>query len=235
MRGHAALAITAGVMAFLLATAWTQQNAKQHTAAGRRHELIGLVATRQRRVSLLERQLEDARSRLEAATRRSGRGRLLDLQAELDRFAILAGTRGVDGGGIVIRLSDSPAGKRGDPESADFQIQDVDLQLVVNALWSAGAEAIAVNGQRIVGTTAIRSAGGAVLVNYHVLASPYRVVAIGDARRLADRFSASPIAHRFHGWVDVYHLGFSITAERRLSVPAFSGAVHFRYAEPARD
>ncbi|MFN2641896.1 MAG: DUF881 domain-containing protein [Actinomycetota bacterium] len=234
-RGRAALAIAAGVMAFLMATAWTQHSSQEKTAAGRRQELAELVAARQRRVAQLERQLDDARSRLNATARGSGRSRLISLEEQLDRMAALAGTRAVRGTGIVVELSDSDLGNKQDPESADFQIQDVDVQLIVNALWSAGAEALSVNGQRVVGTSAIRSAGGAVLVNYHVLTSPYRVVAIGDAGPLQRRFAESTIARRFRGWAEVYHLGFSIKRSGRLSVPAFGGAVRFRYAQHTKE
>jgi uncharacterized protein YlxW (UPF0749 family) len=222
-------------MAFLLATAWSQGTTQLKSAAGRREELAELVAARQRRVASLERQLDEARTRLNDAARRSGRDNLIAVQEALDRIGALAGTRTVRGDGLVVRLTDSPLSERRDPDSADFQIQDVDLQLVVNALWSAGAEAIAVNGQRIVGTTAIRSAGGAILVNYRVLTSPYRVVAIGSSDRLEADFGDSAIAQRFRNWVDVYHLGFSIKKERRLSAPAFGGVVHFKYAQPVTE
>lgn len=227
---HLPLALAAGLVAFLLATAWSQGSEALETSAGRREKLADLVAARQRRTDALERQLNDARRRLEDAAKRSGRGRLLRLLEDVNRLSALGGRTAVSGSGIIVDLADSPLAVRRDPEAADFHIQDVDIQLVVNALWSAGAEALSINRQRIVGTTAIRSAGGAILVNYRVLTSPYTITAIGDAARLERSFSGSKIAKRFRSWVEVYRLGFSVRTSRRLTVPAYAGTVRFRYA-----
>ncbi len=231
--GKLVIAVVAGLLTFLLATAWTQERERRESTAGRREQLADLVAVRERRIEALERQLDDARRRMDQISRSAGRGRIAALQLELAKLAGPAGTGAVTGAGIVVRLSDSTLAKSGDPESADFAIQDVDVQLVVNALWDAGAEAISINGQRVIGTTAIRSAGGAILVNYRVLSSPYRVTAIGDQERLERRFAASAIARRFRSWVEAYKLGFSVTRGDELSIPAYAGSVRFRYARPA--
>ena len=84
------------------------------------------------------------------------------------------------GRGLRLVLTDAPSD---DPDVVDpsLRVQDVDLQVVVNGLWAAGAEAIAVNGQRLTAMTAIRSAGDAVLVDLVALSSPYTVEAVGDA------------------------------------------------------
>ena len=58
----------------------------------------------------------------------------------------------------------------------------VDLQNVANALWAAGAEAIAINGQRLTATSTIRAAGNAILVDFRPVTSPYEVSAIGPGR-----------------------------------------------------
>jgi len=231
-RPHVWLAVVSGLVAFLLVVAWTQQRAASRSAQGRRAQLVALVGARQRRLNDLERQLDSLRRQLATDVRENGRGRVVEIQQELDRMALLAGTTTARGPGLVVELADSTLAKRGDPSSADFQIQDADLQLVVNALWESGAEAIAVNGQRLVTTSAIRSAGGTILVNYRVLTSPYRVEAIGDGGRLEHSFDASSIADRFRGWVDVYHLGFTVKRSSHLSLQAFSGSVRDRYAQP---
>ncbi len=65
---------------------------------------------------------------------------------------------------------------------------DVDLQILANGLWQAGAEAVAINGHRLSSLTAIRSAGDAITVDFRSLTRPYRVEAIGDPRTLPARF-----------------------------------------------
>lgn len=66
------------------------------------------------------------------------------------------------------------------------RINSRDIQLVVNALWSAGAEAISVNGHRMTSTSAIRFAGKAIIVDFRGLTPPYEIVAIGDPERLGE-------------------------------------------------
>ncbi len=108
----------------------------------------------------------------------------------------------------------------------------MDLQLVVNALWRAGAEAIAVNGRRVIGTTAIRKAGSAILVNYRAVSSPYRIVALGDPEALNRRLTESEIAERFDVWTDVYELGFTVERVDVLVAPALQGLQDLRWAAP---
>lgn len=64
------------------------------------------------------------------------------------------------------------------------RVTDDDVQLAVNALWAAGAEGISVNGQRLSMTSAIRTAGSAVLVDLHPISPPYRITALGDPEAL---------------------------------------------------
>jgi len=232
-RPHLALAIVTGLVAFLIVTAWSQQRAASRSTQSRRAQLVALVSARQRRIADLEGQLAALRRQLAAAANGSGAVQVVQLQRELDGVSLIAGTSPASGPGIEVRLGDSPLAKPDDPSAADFQIQDTDVQLVVNALWEAGAEAVSINGQRIVGTTAIRSAGGAILVNYRVLTSPYRIDAIGDSSQLERSFDSSAIASRFRSWVDIYHLGFDVKRARHLSLPAYAGGIRYRYAHPA--
>jgi len=67
-------------------------------------------------------------------------------------------------------------------------VLDTDLQILVNGLWQAGAEAIAINGNRLGPLSAIRTAGSAITVNYRSLSPPYTVQAIGDPATLQARF-----------------------------------------------
>lgn len=232
-RGRWLTATVAFTLGLVLTVAWTQERGRRETSKGRRADLGSLVAVRQTRLDALERELSRLRGDLRALTVRSGDRGLRTLKLELDRLRLAAGLAAVEGPGIAIELADSPLAKRGDPGSTDFQIQDVDLQGVVNELWADGAEAIAINGQRIVATTAIRSAGGAVLVNYRVLTSPYSVAAIGDGRGLRRSFEASEIARRFRRWAEVYRLGFRLREIGHLFIPAFGGGLTFRYARTA--
>lgn len=214
-----------GLAAFLFTLAWQEQRTASVDLAGRRQQLAEIVALRQAHIGDLESRLIDLRAHADALAARSRLGRVQQLRRLAAAIGGQAGTAPLVGAGLVVTLADAA-----DAPSADFRIQDVDVQAVVNALWGAGAEAIAVNDQRVVGTTAIRNAAEAVLVNYLVLTSPYRIVAIGDPEALRDRFAASETAERFHGWAEIYGLGFRFDPGADLAVPGFGGTLRFRYA-----
>jgi uncharacterized protein YlxW (UPF0749 family) len=214
----------------LLVVAWTENRDVERASKPQRERLARLLAERQRQTSSLESRLGELRAELDRASR--GGAQLGRLRDEARRLDLLAGRAAIEGPGVTVVLTDGELAAS-EANASDYRIQDIDLQLVVNELWAAGAEAIAVNGQRLVTSTAIRSAGGAVLVNFRVLTSPYRVAAVGDSGRLAARFGSSDIGTRLRRWGDIYGLGVAVRKERVLELPAYEGAVRFRYATPA--
>jgi hypothetical protein len=118
-------------------------------------------------------------------------------------------------------------------DSADLsRVQDRDLQDLANALWLSGAEAVSINAQRLAPTSAIRSAGGAILVDFRPLTSPYLVQAVGDPKRLRSRFDGSASARRFRGYVKQYGMRYAVRTSGDLRLPA-APAPDLRYAAPA--
>lgn len=110
-----------------------------------------------------------------------------DLQRLFDENKVFAGTVGVHGPGVVVKLKDSP--KRNSSLMAqenldDYIVHDRDVREVVNELFAAGAEAIAVNGQRLVSNSSIRCVGPVVRVNSTPIAAPFFIRAIGDPETL---------------------------------------------------
>lgn len=103
------------------------------------------------------------------------------LRDRLTELETVTGAAPVVGPGLRITVDDGTG-------AGNNRVLDVDLQVLVNGLWSAGAEAIQINGQRITSLTAIREAGQAITVNYRSLDGPYQVEAIGDPRTLHPRF-----------------------------------------------
>lgn len=227
-RRRGGLAAVALVLAFLLTVAWVRQGRQAQVSEVRRDRLAALVVQRQQRADTMERELNQLRERAERLAARPGPA--ASLQAEIERLRAFAGTAAVRGPAVVVEMADSPeADQEGTP---DFRIVDTDLQLVVNALWTAGAEAVSVNGQRIVSTSAIRSAGQTILVNYKVLTSPYVVTAIGDPKALRARFDGSEIAEQFRTWTQVYRLSIRVRSVDAATIPAYAGSVRPRHAEP---
>lgn len=120
------------------------------------------------------------------------------LATQLARAEVVSGTLPVTGNGLVLEVNDSAdsvAGSGQDPRDLDDsngRLTSTDMQILVNGLWQGGAEAIAINGQRLTSVSAIRFAGQAILVNFRPLQPPYEIVAIGpSSMRSAFQKSAS--------------------------------------------
>lgn len=231
---HPAFLVVIFVFGFLVATGYVQERARERELPARRQELQQLVTLRERTIAQLSREVAGLSERLARISEEAARGSA-DVQAAIGRVSALeraAGLSAMRGPGVAVQVSDSGRERATREDISDLRIQDLDLQLVVNALWQAGAEAVAVNGRRVATTTAIRTAGSTILVNYRAVGSPYRVVAIGDAEALARRMLASEIAERFEVWRQVYGLGFEVTAHQELAVPALRGLQGLRWAQP---
>ena len=178
----------------------------------------------------LIRQVEDGRQQVadqqeDAANLQAGNadltGTLQDLgetaQTVLDRSRRLQASTGflaVTGEGVRVTVTEVPGG---DPNQT---VKPGDLQLLVNALWQSGAEAISVNGQRFTTRSAIGSSGFAIEVNGVGVASPYTVLAIGDSRSLQGRFYETTSGLQFDAIANQFGFSFVIDNAGRLEIPA---------------
>ncbi|MCS7263210.1 MAG: DUF881 domain-containing protein [Armatimonadetes bacterium] len=114
-----------------------------------------------------------------------GRAATQRMASELNNLRVLAGLTKVRGPGVIIWLTD--ASKPNSPEDPSSGIvHDTDLLMLVNELRNAGAEAIAINNQRVVSTTAIRCVGNLITVNGVTISPPYEVSAIGNPNKLKE-------------------------------------------------
>jgi uncharacterized protein YlxW (UPF0749 family) len=142
------------------------------------------------------------------------------------------GLLAVRGPGLEVTVGDAPPTRATDPVTGQQQtiqpdengrITDRDLQIVVNALWAAGAEAVAVDGRRLTATTTIREAGGAILVDFFAVTSPYAIEAIGDPDRMLPRFVDSRIGQQYQTYVGAYQIQFDVRRQDRINLRAATG------------
>lgn len=190
------------------------------------------------------RDTDDLARRAEAL--RSGVGALRDaelgdttaarqLAGTLSTLGAVTGASAVRGPGVRLTLDDAPAGPDGAAARGGTvtqgRVQDRDLQDVVNGLWAAGAEAIAVNGLRLTALTAIRSAGEAILVDFRPLSPPYVVQAIGNRNGLQAGFGSGAAGGRLASLASLLHLRYAITGADDLTLPATS-LPDLRLAQP---
>lgn len=123
------------------------------------------------------------------------------------------GDLAASGPGITVVAKPSTHG------NLDGEITDHDLQILVNGLWYAGAEAISINGNRISSLSSIRSAG-AITVNIHSIGPPYVVIALGNSDTLGDRLSENPSGRYWAARRQDAGVRFSVTSSSQLTVPA---------------
>ncbi|MFD1858528.1 DUF881 domain-containing protein [Aeromicrobium camelliae] len=156
----------------------------------------------------------------------SQRDRVQELTTEVEELREAAAGAVVDDAGAAVVAADEPAAgpgivitARSGDRGAAAEISDLDLQLLVNGLWYAGAEAVAINGQRIGSMTAIRWAGEAVTVNYRTLNEPYEITAIGPPE-LEENWTANPSGRHWQHRSDASGVSWDIVADDELTVPA---------------
>jgi uncharacterized protein YlxW (UPF0749 family) len=141
-----------------------------------------------------------------------------------------AGLTKVSGPGISVDLANGNDPHVTGDNRRDWLVKYLDIQDVVNLLWSANAEAISVNGQRVVNTSSFYVAGTDVLLNGVHLASPYHFEAIGNGNRFNDSLSNPSNLSELKNRGDIYQLKLRWQTERSMTLPAFDGAFIVRYA-----
>ena len=154
-----------------------------------------------------------------------------ELFAQLQRDAVAAGVVPVTGPGVRVVLTDGVPDPTAASDDASAYVLDIDLQVLVNGLWAAGAEAVAVNGERITSTTAIRSAGAAVLVDSTALSSPYTVEAIGDAVAMQTALARTSAGQHLAS-LSQYGIDVAMSSQRTLDLPG-RGQIALRSARVA--
>ncbi|MEY3469774.1 MAG: hypothetical protein RLZZ575_234 [Actinomycetota bacterium] len=200
------------------------------------------IANFQRQVPLIEKSKQDLRISIEnrVSNLASLSDRLSEINDEINNqniqigdvsnrgilnlnetdLQIVSGVKSITGSGFKIVINDA---RRTD--SLDFQevnlakVFDSDLQLITNALWASGAQAISVNNQRITTTTAIRSAGEAILINYRPLLPPYEIVFIGN-EEVSKQLVENPEFKDFQYVVTTYGLEYKIEKIDNVEIPA---------------
>jgi len=139
-----------------------------------------------------------------------------------------AGVTPLEGEGIIVRMDDSTAGSKAGENPNLYVIHDDDLLRVVNELRAAGAEAVSVNGQRLIGTSEIRCAGPTLSVNNVRSAAPFIIHAIGDKKSLEAAIKMrGGVAETLKVW------GIQVETETRddVYVPAYKGTTKHTYAK----
>ena len=227
-----AFGATLGLLAVLLVLSARADVDAGPSRTGRRVQLVELIRAEQRQtkeleatVATLAEQVADFQNREAAGAKRFAR-----VQGRIDRMVAPAGLTAVRGPGVTAVLTDSSLEVSPTGNLNDLVIHEQDLQAVINALWAGRAEAMSVNGQRILATTAIRCVGNTLLLHGVVYSPPYVIEAIGDPAALRAELERDPAVAPFRDAARQFKLGFSVTDEM-LELPAFDGATSLAVAQ----
>jgi uncharacterized protein YlxW (UPF0749 family) len=111
-------------------------------------------------------------------------------------------------------------------------VHQQDIQAVLNALWSVGAEAIQMQDQRIVATSAPRCVGNTLLLNGRTYSPPYTITAIGDAAAMQAALAAAPLVILYKQYVVRFGLGYTEQVTPDVRVAGYSEPVRMHFAQP---
>ena len=220
--GRRVLSIGVCVLAgFMIATS-TINSGGVDLRPDRNTDLVGLIESESTHNRELAERVAALRRDVDSLAR-SGSGGVS--RQELDAAAANAGQSPVRGPAVAVVLDDAPSGVHPAGVSEELLVvHQQDIQTVVNALWSGGAEAMTIQGQRVTSRTGVKCVGNSVVLRGVPYAPPYEIVAIGDQARLEQALVDSRALQIYRQYVAAYGLGYSQRREAQVTMPAYRGS-----------
>ena len=198
--------------------------------------LVDLVREAQSSVTRLSTERDALTKKLDSV---HGRSTDAALAAMLRRSAELAGEADMDpvhGPGLVVTLQDAQRDANGrfprDASPDDLVVHQQDIQAVLNALWSTGAEAIQMQDQRIIATSVPRCVGNTLLLNGRTYSPPYTITAIGSAPAMQAALAAAPLVTLYKQYVVRFGLGYQEDVKPDVRIVGYTEPVRMHFAQP---
>jgi uncharacterized protein YlxW (UPF0749 family) len=199
--------------------------------------LVDLVREAQSSVNRLNARRDELAGRIDAAHGRSSDTALAAMLRRSAELASEADMNPVHGPGLVVTLEDAQRDANGrfprDASPDDLVVHQQDIQAVLNALWSAGAEAIQMQDQRIIATSVPRCVGNTLLLNGRTYSPPYTVTAIGNAAAMQAALAAAPLVVLYRQYVVRFGLGYREEVKSDMQVVGHSEPDRLHFAQPA--
>jgi uncharacterized protein YlxW (UPF0749 family) len=192
--------------------------------------LPGLIDTENRAVAAKADQLRALQSEIDGLTKAQAPGdaQVGALTGQIDRLAPAVGAASVEGPVVTVSLDDAhrsvsslPPGVTAD----DIVVHQQDVQAVVNALWAGGAEAMMIQDQRVIATSAVRCVGNTLILQGRVYSPPFVVKAMGSPAGLRAALDNDPTVLKYRTWVDYVGLGYDVATTSKATFPPYSGSV----------
>ncbi|WP_237565406.1 DUF881 domain-containing protein [Ornithinimicrobium cavernae] len=204
--------------------------AEDHPAESQPESLPALITERNEQVAELAQQATELQTQVDEL---SATGRL-PANAAADELAAAVGTVAVEGPGVQVALDDAGYTLETLPEGYtvdDVVVHQQDVQAVINALWAGGAEAMMVQDQRIISTSAVRCVGNTLYLQGRVYSPPYTITAVGDRDALLQALEDDPTVSNYRAWADILGLGYQVSGADTFELPAFTGGVRPQHAQ----
>ncbi|HEU4514633.1 MAG TPA: DUF881 domain-containing protein [Nocardioidaceae bacterium] len=203
--------------------------------AGRYGDLSTVVQQATKEVDELQAEraaLADEVERLTAELNDTG---VSPIQEKVRRLEVPAGMGAMKGPGLTVELDDAPNDTSADPDVDQnfLVVHQQDIQAVVNALWAGGAEAMTIQGQRVISTTGIKCVGNTVVLHGIPYSPPYVITAVGDPASMLTALNDSPYVASYLTWVERHDLGWDVLPHSEVELPPYKGTLDLDYARPA--
>ncbi len=193
-------------------------------------EFSDLVRNEEQRVEELEQRVVELNNEIEGLTESEGDSETDEVNERAEQLMPEAALTPVEGPGLSVTLDDAPTPPNVDENSESVNIEDYivhqqDLEGVINALWAGGAQAITVMDERLTSTSTVRCVGPVLLLHGKTYYPPYTITAVGDRDAMRTALDNSPTVSEYRDWADEIGLGYDVTNEGTVTLPAHSGSI----------
>jgi len=228
------LLVPAVLFGLLVTLQWRTQAERSELSVRYNAPLIDAASALQKEQNELKTQLAQLRARLDEIQRNasSQSGAAKELQLQLDELKASAGLTPESGDGVVVQLDDARNVSVSSRDIDKSICHATDLTDIINTAWKGGAQAIAVNDERLVNSSSVYCVGSTIMVNGTLMSPPFNIAAIGPQNSLLGAYDDPNQLQDIKQRRDVQGLGFHVSRASAIHVPAFSGALNVRYAEP---
>jgi uncharacterized protein YlxW (UPF0749 family) len=225
--------VAAGAGVMFATSAQTSQGTDLRSTG--RTDLVDVVRAQNLSVRQKAQAVKDLQDQVDALTAQAAPGNtaVSRLRATAAKLAPAVGTQAVAGPTLSVSLDDAkrtaaslPPGYTAD----DIVVHQQDVQNVVNALWAGGAEAMMLQDQRVISTSAVRCVGNTLILQGRVYSPPYVIQAIGDQAGMRAALDGSKQVRDYRAYANLFGLGYDLTSKARASFPAYTGSVGLLYA-----
>ena len=220
------VAVGAGLMFAL--SAQTSQGTDLRSSG--RSDLVDVVRAQDRAVRERAERVQQLQRDVDSLTAQAapGSAEVARLRSAAAGLAAAVGTQAVTGPALSVSLNDSKRTAASLPE--DFTADDIvvhqqDVQTFVNALWAGGAEAMMLQDQRVISSSAVRCVGNTLILQGRVYSPPYVIQAIGDVSAMRAALDRSKEVRTYRDYVDRFGLGYEVTRKGQVTLPAYVGSL----------